>query len=89
VHVDRHDLSANRPPDELPDLHDALGRFATHDPLKAKLVELRCFSGLTFGEAVALPEHLPIHRRSRFAVRMLLALRRAGRRSLRRKMSLA
>src|SRR5262249_25368236 len=53
VHLDLNALSASGPPEELLDLHDALGRFATHDPLKAKLVELRCFAGLTLDEAAA------------------------------------
>ena len=32
-------------------LHEALEQFAAHDPLKAKLVELRFFGGLTLPEA--------------------------------------
>ena len=32
-------------------LHEALEQFATHDPLRAKLVELRFFAGLTLQEA--------------------------------------
>jgi DNA-directed RNA polymerase specialized sigma24 family protein len=32
-------------------LHDALEQFAARDPLKAKLVELRFFGGLTLAEA--------------------------------------
>ena len=51
VHVDLDALGASVPPEELLTLHEALERFATHDPLKAKLVELRCFGGLTLGEA--------------------------------------
>jgi RNA polymerase sigma factor (TIGR02999 family) len=35
---------------ELLALHDALERFAAHDPLKAKLVELRFFAGLTLAQ---------------------------------------
>jgi DNA-directed RNA polymerase specialized sigma24 family protein len=31
--------------------HAALGRLAAHDPLKAKLVELRFFAGLTLEQA--------------------------------------
>jgi RNA polymerase sigma factor (TIGR02999 family) len=53
VHVDLDALSASGLPEELLDLHEALGRFATHDPLKARLVELRCFAGLTLNEAAA------------------------------------
>jgi RNA polymerase sigma factor (TIGR02999 family) len=53
VHVDLDALSASRPPEELLDLHEALERLATHDPPKAKLIELRCFGGLTLEEAAA------------------------------------
>jgi RNA polymerase sigma factor (TIGR02999 family) len=38
-------------PDGLVDLHDALTRFAAAEPLKAKLVELRFFAGLSVAEA--------------------------------------
>ena len=38
-------------PDGLIDLHDALDRFAAAEPLKAKLVELRFFAGLSVAEA--------------------------------------
>jgi len=44
-------LQAGGPSEELLALHDALYRFATHDPLKAKLVELRFFAGLTLEQA--------------------------------------
>jgi RNA polymerase sigma factor (TIGR02999 family) len=36
---------------DLVDLHDALDKLAAHDPVKAKLVELRFFAGLTLPEA--------------------------------------
>jgi RNA polymerase sigma factor (TIGR02999 family) len=36
---------------DLLSLHDALEQFAAHDPLKAKLVELRFFAGLTLEQA--------------------------------------
>ena len=39
------------PDEELLALHDALDRFAAHDPAKAKLVELRYFGGLTLEQA--------------------------------------
>jgi RNA polymerase sigma factor (TIGR02999 family) len=38
-------------PDGLIDIHDALDRFAATEPLKAKLVELRFFAGLSVVEA--------------------------------------
>jgi RNA polymerase sigma factor (TIGR02999 family) len=39
------------PDEELLALHEALDQFAVHDPLKAKLVELRFFGGLTLEQA--------------------------------------
>jgi RNA polymerase sigma factor (TIGR02999 family) len=37
--------------EDLVALHEALERFAAHDPLKAKLVELKFFAGLTLEQA--------------------------------------
>src|SRR5437764_14415523 len=39
------------PDEEVLALHEALEQFAAHDPLKAKLVELRFFAGLTLRQA--------------------------------------
>jgi RNA polymerase sigma factor (TIGR02999 family) len=47
------ELHADGSPEELLALHEALERFALHDPLKAKLVELRFFAGLTLEQAAA------------------------------------
>jgi hypothetical protein len=45
-------LAPTREPDhDLVALHDALERLATHDPVKAKLVELKFFSGPTLEQA--------------------------------------
>jgi RNA polymerase sigma factor (TIGR02999 family) len=44
-------LHAAGPDQELLALHEALDQFAVHDPLKAKLVELRFFAGLTLEQA--------------------------------------
>jgi RNA polymerase sigma factor (TIGR02999 family) len=44
-------FQAGGPDEELLALHDALERFAAHDPLKARLVELRFFAGLTLEQA--------------------------------------
>jgi len=44
-------LSARDPGEDLLALHEALERFAAHDPVKAKLVELRFFAGLTLEQA--------------------------------------
>jgi RNA polymerase sigma factor (TIGR02999 family) len=51
--VDLDGLAAATLDHELLDLHDALERLAAHDPLKAKLFELRFFTGLTLPEAAA------------------------------------
>jgi RNA polymerase sigma factor (TIGR02999 family) len=48
-------LATRMPDDELLALHDALERFAVHDPVKAKLVELRFFGGMALPE---IAEHL-------------------------------
>ncbi len=50
-HPELDDLSAAGSPQELLALHEALEEFALHDPVKAKLVELRYFGGLTLGQA--------------------------------------
>src|SRR5438270_2447867 len=49
--ADLEALSAGDPPETLLALHEALEQFAAHDPLKAKLVELRFFAGLTLEQA--------------------------------------
>jgi RNA polymerase sigma factor (TIGR02999 family) len=48
---DLDSLHAGGPADELLALHEALEQFAAVDPLKAQLVELRFFGGLTLGQA--------------------------------------
>jgi RNA polymerase sigma factor (TIGR02999 family) len=50
-HADLDALDAGAPAEELLALHEALEQFAAHDPLKAKLVELRFFGGLTLAQA--------------------------------------
>jgi RNA polymerase sigma factor (TIGR02999 family) len=44
-------LQAGGPAQDVLALHEALERFAAHDPNKAKLVELRFFAGLTLERA--------------------------------------
>src|SRR5688572_8330145 len=44
-------LTAAAPAEDLLALHDALEQLAAHDPVKARLVELRFFAGLTVDEA--------------------------------------
>ena len=50
-HVDLDTLDPGADSDDLLALHDALEAFAAKDPLKAKLVELRYFGGLSEAEA--------------------------------------
>ena len=50
-HPNLDELSAEGPAQELLALHEALEQFALHDPVKAKLVELRFFAGLTLLQA--------------------------------------
>jgi RNA polymerase sigma factor (TIGR02999 family) len=44
-------VAARVPDGELLDLHEALDRFADREPVKARLVELRYFAGLTLEQA--------------------------------------
>jgi RNA polymerase sigma factor (TIGR02999 family) len=50
-HPDLDALGASGSPQEILNLHGALEEFALHDPLKAQLVELRFFGGLTLAQA--------------------------------------
>jgi RNA polymerase sigma factor (TIGR02999 family) len=50
-HAELDDLGGVESPQELLELHEALEQLALHDPLKAKLVELRYFAGLTLAQA--------------------------------------
>jgi RNA polymerase sigma factor (TIGR02999 family) len=52
--LDAEALAAPGPDLDLPALDAALQRLAEHDPLKARLVELRYFAGLTGDQAAAL-----------------------------------
>ena len=45
------DLTIDPVPDEILDLDDALGRLAAEDPVKAELVKLRFFGGMSMREA--------------------------------------
>src|SRR5262249_10956502 len=51
VHPDLEVLQTDAPAEEILALHEALEKFAVADPLRAKLVELRFFGGLTLAEA--------------------------------------
>jgi RNA polymerase sigma factor (TIGR02999 family) len=50
-HPDLDAFRAGGPAEDLLALHDALEQLAAHDPLKAQLVELRFFAGLTLEQA--------------------------------------
>lgn len=82
-HADLDALRAGEPGEELLALHDALEQFATHDPFKAKLVELHFFAGLTLAQTADCL-NIPFHRRPRLALRPRLAVRRHGRRRFRK-----
>ncbi len=53
------DIAAPLPDDELLALHESLGKLAAEDPLKAQLVELRYFGGLTGDQAAELLDISP------------------------------
>jgi RNA polymerase sigma factor (TIGR02999 family) len=48
------EVTAPLPDDELLALHEALEQLAAEDPLKAQLVELRYFAGLTGDQAAEI-----------------------------------
>jgi RNA polymerase sigma factor (TIGR02999 family) len=50
-HSDVDGFHADGPAQELLALHETLEKFAAHDPIKAKLAELRFFAGLTLEQA--------------------------------------
>jgi RNA polymerase sigma factor (TIGR02999 family) len=54
VPLDQIRTAAETPDEELLDLDDALERLAELDPIRAQLVKLRFFAGLTMPEAAAL-----------------------------------
>jgi RNA polymerase sigma factor (TIGR02999 family) len=54
VNLDDIRLATETSPDDLLDLDDALQRLADLDPVRAELVKLRFFAGLTMSEAAAL-----------------------------------
>ena len=47
-------VAAPEPDEDLLALDEALGKLASQDPIKARLVELRYFAGLTGDEAAAV-----------------------------------
>ena len=51
VSLDQADRPLDRPPDDLLDFDEALGRLAREDPASAELVKLRVYAGLSLGEA--------------------------------------
>ena len=51
VDVDAVDIAVDASSDELLAVHEALDKFAAHDPQKAELVKLRYFVGLTLEES--------------------------------------
>jgi RNA polymerase sigma factor (TIGR02999 family) len=53
VEVELADLPTRLPPDDLLALDEALGRLEQLDPVKARLVTLRYFAGMTIEQAAA------------------------------------
>src|SRR5262245_54965289 len=51
VELDEADLACRMPPEDLLALDEALARLAAEDPVKARLVELHFFAGLSMEEA--------------------------------------
>ena len=54
VNLDSVEIAAGTADDQLLAVHDALDRLAAHDRVKAELVKLRFFAGLTLQEAAAV-----------------------------------
>jgi RNA polymerase sigma factor (TIGR02999 family) len=52
--VELDQFESRRPPDEVLALHEALDELAQRDPLKAELVKLRYFVGMTIPEAAEI-----------------------------------
>jgi RNA polymerase sigma factor (TIGR02999 family) len=53
VEVELADLPTRLPPDDLLALDEALGRLEQNEPVKARLVTLRYFAGMTIEQAAA------------------------------------
>ena len=51
VELDEAGLACRMPPDDLLALDEAMTRLATEDPVKARLVQLRFFAGLSLEES--------------------------------------
>jgi RNA polymerase sigma factor (TIGR02999 family) len=51
VELDSQAAVADEPAEDVTAVHEALERFAKHDPLKAELVQLRYFAGLSVEDA--------------------------------------
>lgn len=54
VDLDSVDLAVNATPDNLLLVNDALEQLQQHDPVKAELIKLRFFVGMTLEEAAAI-----------------------------------
>ena len=54
VHLDDADLAIQGPSDDLIALDEALAKLAKEDPVKADLVKLRYFAGLTIAQAAKI-----------------------------------
>jgi RNA polymerase sigma factor (TIGR02999 family) len=54
IDLDEADLACRLPPDDLLALDEAMTRLTAEDPLKARLVQLRFFAGLSLEEAAGV-----------------------------------
>ena len=54
VDIDEVEVACKTPPEELLAVHEALDRFAAHDPQKTELVKLRYFVGLTIEQTAEI-----------------------------------
>jgi RNA polymerase sigma factor (TIGR02999 family) len=59
LNIELDQFESRRPPDEILALHEALDALAQRDPLKAELVKLRYFVGMTIPEAAEILEISP------------------------------
>ena len=77
--LDDVDIAAPAPSEDLLALDEALAKLEAKDPVKAQLVKLRYFAGLSEEDAAQGARHLARNGPSPLALRQGLAARRAAR----------
>src|SRR5262249_30633825 len=80
VDLDGVELAGPAPPDDLLALHEALGKLEAEDPVKAQIVKLRYFAGLTEDDAASVLgiSRATVQRHWRYAKVWLLGEVRGG-----------